>query len=76
MVNLLHKLLKFNKLILILSLLSSIGFMIAIKSKARMETDLDEYMPQEHPAFVYSNKAEKWFDINFAHINYLIYLFI
>jgi hydrophobe/amphiphile efflux-3 (HAE3) family protein len=33
-----------------------------------METDLDEYMPQEHPAFVYSNKAEKWFDIKDAVI--------
>ncbi len=29
-----------------------------------METDLDEYMPQEHPAFVYSNQAEDWFNIN------------
>lgn len=28
-----------------------------------METDLDEYMPQEHPAFVYSNQAEEWFNI-------------
>jgi len=63
MINLLNKLLKFNKVILVLSLLSSIAFMIVIKKKAKMETDLDEYMPQEHPAFVYSNKAEKWFDI-------------
>ena len=30
---------------------------------SRMETDLDEYMPQEHPAFVYSDQAEKWFNI-------------
>ena len=28
-----------------------------------METDLDKYMPQEHPAFVYSNQAEEWFNI-------------
>jgi predicted RND superfamily exporter protein len=28
-----------------------------------METDLDEYMPQKHPAFVYSNQAEDLFDI-------------
>jgi predicted RND superfamily exporter protein len=28
-----------------------------------METDLDEYMPQKHPAFVYSNLAEDWFNI-------------
>lgn len=29
-----------------------------------METDLDKYMPQEHPAFVYSDQAESWFGIN------------
>lgn len=29
----------------------------------RMETDLDEYMPQNHPAFVYSDVAEEWFGI-------------
>jgi len=28
-----------------------------------METDLDKYMPESHPAFVYSNKAEEWFNI-------------
>ena len=28
-----------------------------------METDLDKYMPQQHPAFVYSNMAEEWFNI-------------
>ncbi len=28
-----------------------------------METDLDEYMPTDHPAFVYSNQAEEWFNI-------------
>ena len=30
---------------------------------SRMETDLDEYMPQDHPAFVYSDQAEEWFNI-------------
>jgi predicted RND superfamily exporter protein len=29
-----------------------------------METDLDKYMPQNHPAFVYSDQAEEWFGIN------------
>jgi len=27
-----------------------------------METDIDQYMPQDHPAFIYSNKAESWFN--------------
>ena len=28
-----------------------------------METNLDKYMPHDHPAFVYSDQAEEWFDI-------------
>ena len=28
-----------------------------------METNLDKYMPHDHPAFVYSDKAEEWFGI-------------
>ncbi len=38
-------------------------FFVAMATGTRMETDLDEYMPQSHPAFVYSNQAEEWFDI-------------
>ncbi|MBL8027699.1 MAG: MMPL family transporter, partial [Fibrobacteres bacterium] len=34
-----------------------------VKQKSRMETDLDKYMPQEHPAFVFSNEAEDRFTI-------------
>ncbi|MCD6337123.1 MAG: RND family transporter, partial [Candidatus Marinimicrobia bacterium] len=30
----------------------------------RMETNLDKYMPKDHPAFMYSDKAEGWFNIN------------
>ena len=39
------------------------AFFLLIAGNIRVETDLDEYMPQEHPAFVYSNQAEEWFDI-------------
>ncbi len=35
-----------------------------MKQKSTMETDLDKYMPQDHPAFVYSDQAEEWFGIN------------
>ncbi len=63
MVNLIGKLLKYPKIILITTLLISIGFFIVMKNNSRMETDLDEYMPQQHPAFIYSNQAEEWFDI-------------
>ena len=37
-----------------------------IKENAYIETNLDKYMPQDHPAFVYSNKAEDEFNIKDA----------
>jgi len=63
MEKLLNKLLKYPWLILALILITSVGFFKVMKSNSRMETDLDKYMPQNHPAFVYSNKAEEWFNI-------------
>jgi uncharacterized protein len=38
-------------------------FIFAMMSNTRMETNLDKYMPQKHPAFVYSNQAEELFEI-------------
>jgi len=63
MENILKRLLKWPHLILAAILLISIVFFLVLKQNTRMETDLDKYMPQEHPAFVYSDQAEKWFDI-------------
>ena len=63
MEKLLGKLLKHSWLILIAILIGSIGFFMVMRSNSRMETDLDKYMPQHHPAFVYSNQAEEWFNI-------------
>ena len=57
------KILKRPKLSLIVLLIISIAFFIVMKKNSRMETDLDKYMPQKHPAFVYSNQAEDWFNI-------------
>jgi len=37
-----------------------------IRSNVRMETNLDEYMPKDHPAFVYSDKADERFRIRDA----------
>lgn len=34
-----------------------------MKENTKMETNLNKYMPQNHPAFVYSDQAEKRFDI-------------
>ncbi len=61
--NFLKKLTKFNKIVLAAVLILNVGFFMIMRSNTRMETDLDEYMPQEHPAFVYSNQAEEWFNI-------------
>ncbi len=44
-------------------LLVTVFFFNQIKEKGRMETDLDKYMPHNHPAFVYSDQAEEMFDI-------------
>ncbi len=58
-----EKSLKFSWAIMVGIIVLSVVFFFKMKENSRMETNLDEYMPQDHPAFVYSNKAEKWFDI-------------
>ncbi|MCD6579931.1 MMPL family transporter, partial [bacterium] len=63
MLKFLNKINSYPKIVLILSLLITIAFFIVMKNNSRMETDLDKYMPQDHPAFVYSDMAEGWFDI-------------
>jgi predicted RND superfamily exporter protein len=63
MLTLLERMLKYPKSILLAIIIISIGFMYAMKQNSRMETDLDKYMPEQHPAFIYSNQAEEWFDI-------------
>jgi len=63
MVKFLLKLLNKPLWVFLLILGISVVSFYPIKKKARMETDLDKYMPEQHPAFVYSNKAEEWFGI-------------
>jgi predicted RND superfamily exporter protein len=63
MEKLLNKLLKVPYLVLGAILLITVLFFFPMKENSRMETDLDKYMPEDHPAFIYSNKAEKWFNI-------------
>jgi len=58
-----QRLTQYPKLILLITLLITVFFFQAMKTNARMETNLDEYMPDEHPAFVYSDEAESWFNI-------------
>ena len=63
MEKLLSKMLKKPILVLVIILIISIAFFRVMKQNSRMETDLDEYMPQDHPAFVYSDEMEEVFDI-------------
>jgi uncharacterized protein len=63
METLFKKTIKHPRLVILVSLVISVMFMTVINSKSRMETNLDKYMPQDHPAFVYSDQAEEWFDI-------------
>lgn len=59
----LQQLMNYPKSIILLTLAISAFFFYQMKENVRMETDLDEYMPKDHPAFVYSDEAESWFDI-------------
>ena len=47
-----------------LTLLLSVAFFYFMSQNSKMETNLDKYMPQDHPAFIYSDQAEEWFGIN------------
>jgi len=64
MENLLKKLLNTPWIVIAVTIIISALFFMQMKKKSRMETDLDKYMPQDHPAFVYSDQAEEWFGIN------------
>jgi predicted RND superfamily exporter protein len=63
MEKLLIKLLKSPRITMIIIVVITVLFFLAMKENTRMETNLDKYMPQDHPAFIYSDKAEGWFDI-------------
>ena len=59
----LNKLLKYKWLSMVIIIAISAYFVLEMKENTRMETNLDKYMPQDHPAFIYSDKAESWFNI-------------
>ena len=63
MEKLLNSLLKRSWIVFALTIITTILLFIPMKDNSRMETNLDKYMPQDHPAFIYSDKAENWFDI-------------
>ncbi|MCK6613877.1 MAG: MMPL family transporter [Ignavibacteriaceae bacterium] len=57
------KLLHYPRTVLIVLLVLTVVFFAKMITNSRMETDLDEYMPKDHPAFSYSDQAEEWFNI-------------
>lgn len=63
MLNILERFLKQPVMVLIVFFGITIFFVAEMKDNTRMETDLDKYMPQDHPAFIYSDQAAEWFDI-------------
>ncbi len=63
MEKILLKPLKKPGLVFLAILIITIFFVYKIKTNSRMETNLDNYMPRHHPAFIYSDSAESWFDI-------------
>ena len=58
--------LKNSILIGVITLILTIASLYSIKQNVYIETDLDKYMPEDHPAFIYSDKAEEMFDIRDA----------
>ena len=63
MEKLLKNLLNYKWLSMVVILGISAYFIFEMKQNTAMETNLDKYMPQDHPAFIYSDKAENWFNI-------------
>ena len=63
MKRLMHFTLRRPALVLIILSAITVYFFVEMINNTQMETDLDEYMPQDHPAFVYSDSAESIFNI-------------
>ena len=63
MEKILKKILKYPYWSLAITIIISVFLFMKMTENSRMETNLDEYMPKDHPAFVYSDQAEEWFNI-------------
>lgn len=57
------KFLAVSWVIVVVVMAITLSFALVLKKNVRMETNLDEYMPKNHPAFIYSDQADEWFDI-------------
>lgn len=63
MEKMLNKLLNVPYIVVAVSIIISALFFMKMTENSRMETNLDKYMPHDHPAFIYSDQAEEWFSI-------------
>ncbi len=63
MINVYRKIAEKPYLVLVVLILFGAVFTGSIKKNARIETDLDKYMPQDNPEFVASDMAEEEFEI-------------
>ncbi|MCF6185396.1 MAG: MMPL family transporter, partial [Bacteroidales bacterium] len=63
MSKLLTRFLKSPWVIIGVTLIVTVMFFFVMKDNSRMETNLDKYMPESNPAFIYSDKAEAIFGI-------------
>lgn len=54
------------RIVIAVATLITLAAGLIVLSRLRMETDLDEYMPKDHPAFVFSDEAEERFMIRDA----------
>lgn len=63
MVDLLEKLSRKPVFIMAIVAVVTLFSVFAIINNARIETNLDKYMPKDNPAFIFSDRAENWFNI-------------
>ncbi len=66
MKNVTKLIIKWHKLILLAIVAMTVWSVITIKNNIYLETDLDEYMPKDHPSFASSDEAEEMFDVRDA----------
>jgi uncharacterized protein len=63
MINLIISIIKKPLIVYVVIILLSLVSLWQMKEHSQFETNLDRYMPEHHPAFVYSDLAEEWFYI-------------
>jgi uncharacterized protein len=63
MLNFVSSIIKKPLLVYVVIVVLTLVSLWQMKEHSQFETNLDRYMPQHHPEFVYSDQAEEWFYI-------------